>query len=113
VNGEESLGTVERLALDRLKERLERELGPALKKLALFGSRARGDAEEDSDIDVAVVVDGMNAVERDRIFRIISEVELESLVTLSTLVLSLDEYSRLLRRERRLALDIEREGIPL
>jgi len=38
-----------------LKTRLQDSLGENLKELWLFGSRARGDADEDSDYDVLVV----------------------------------------------------------
>ena len=40
-----------------LKRRLERRFGDRLVALYLFGSRARGDHEPDSDVDVAVVLD--------------------------------------------------------
>lgn len=43
--------------LHQLKAGLEGIYGPRLKGLYLFGSRARGEAEEDSDIDVALVLD--------------------------------------------------------
>ncbi len=44
-------------ALKQLKRELEALYGERLKGLYLFGSRARGDAEPDSDVDVAVVLD--------------------------------------------------------
>ena len=40
-----------------LKGRLERRFGERFVALYLFGSRARGDAEPDSDVDVAVILD--------------------------------------------------------
>ena len=41
-----------------LKCRLERRFGEGFVALYLFGSRARGDAEPDSDVDVAVLLKG-------------------------------------------------------
>jgi hypothetical protein len=43
----------------------------------------------------------------------VADVELKYLRPLSTLILSEQTYSRLLQRERRIALDIKNEGIPL
>ena len=43
--------------LDELKVGLKRIYGDRLRQVILFGSFARGEAEDDSDIDVAVVLD--------------------------------------------------------
>jgi predicted nucleotidyltransferase len=43
--------------LAALKRRLERRFGERFVAIYLFGSRARGDHEPDSDVDVAVVLD--------------------------------------------------------
>jgi predicted nucleotidyltransferase len=40
-----------------LKRRLERRFGDRFVALYLFGSRARGDHDDDSDVDVAVILD--------------------------------------------------------
>jgi predicted nucleotidyltransferase len=40
-----------------LKRRLERRFGDRFIALYLFGSRARGDHDPDSDVDVAVILD--------------------------------------------------------
>ena len=44
--------------LQRLRHELARVLGDQLEAIMLFGSRARGEAQADSDIDVLVVVRG-------------------------------------------------------
>ena len=48
------------MALDPLTERVTRRIADAIepKQIYLFGSRARGDARPDSDIDLAIVYDG-------------------------------------------------------
>ena len=102
-----------RRALATLKERLTGMLGSSLVKLALYGSRARGDYDPDSDIDVAVIVRGLDKDLKARIFEEVADVELDQLIALSTLVLSESDYQDLLAHERRIALDIEEEGIPL
>jgi predicted nucleotidyltransferase len=48
-----------RLILAELRERLSEHYRERLVKLVLYGSQARGDAEEDSDIDVLVVLKGI------------------------------------------------------
>lgn len=42
----------ERKALLELKERLKDKFGDKLKKIILYGSKARGDSDSESDIDV-------------------------------------------------------------
>jgi uncharacterized protein len=102
-----------RTALASLGERLRSLLGSSLRRLVLYGSRARGDFEPDSDIDIAIIVSEAGRDEKDRIQGTVADVELETGVPLSTLVFSQAEYDRLLSSERRLALDIAKEGIEL
>jgi predicted nucleotidyltransferase len=46
-----------RKAFEEFARRAERQLGDSLEKLVLYGSVARGDESEDSDVDVFVVVE--------------------------------------------------------
>ncbi len=100
-----------RTALAALKDQLGSLLGRALVKLVLYGSRARGDADPDSDVDVAIVFRSAEGGTRSRILDVVAQVELECGVPLSTLILPEEEYRRLLGQERKIALDIEREGV--
>lgn len=99
--------------LRELKESLESFLGDQLVSMVLFGSMVRGDHHDDSDIDVAVIVHGLTWKLKGQILDKVAELELEHHMPLSVLVLSEEEFNRLKKRERRIALDIEREGIPL
>ena len=45
--------------LKRLRAALDDMYGDRLERVVLFGSRARGDAREDSDYDVAVFLKGL------------------------------------------------------
>jgi predicted nucleotidyltransferase len=58
-----------RAALNRFAEEARKLYGSRLDRIVLYGSRARGDAEEGSDVDVLVVLDHCEDfwAERDRI----------------------------------------------
>ena len=99
--------------LTLLKGRLQELLRDSLVNLVLFGSRARGDYEESSDVDVAVIVRGLSRELKDRIYREVAAIELEHGQLISLLVFSEQEFNRLRERERRIAKDILEEGVAL
>jgi len=96
-----------------LKESLKLSLGDSLIKMVLFGSRARGDYDEDSDIDIAIIVRSISKELRNKIFNQVAEIELKYLRSISSIIFSETEFNRLKERERKVALDIESEGILL
>lgn len=51
------LTDIERQGLEEFKQRVREKFPGRVKQFILFGSRARGDAAEDSDIDVLVLVE--------------------------------------------------------
>ena len=58
------LGGGERVLLGRAVEELLGDLGDGVVAVALFGSRARGEASEGSDFDLLVVVRGLKGLDR-------------------------------------------------
>ena len=99
--------------LKELKVNLENLLAPQAFRMILFGSRARGDYLDDSDVDVAILVHGLTREIKKRIFERVAEIELAYLLPIAVLVFSEEEFEHLKKRERRIAVDIDSEGIPL
>jgi predicted nucleotidyltransferase len=96
-----------------LKKSVQEIVGERLIKLVLYGSRARGDYNKDSDTDIAIVVRGLSREMKHRMLSRVADIEFEYLRSLSTLILSEEDFILLKKRERRIAADIEKEGIPL
>jgi predicted nucleotidyltransferase len=90
--------------------------GARLGEYVLYGSHARGQAHEESDVDVLVVVQGLTEVERGEVFDLAYDAdaaERENWVGLSPLVYSDVQVAELRARERLILRDIDREGIHL
>ncbi len=100
------------LVVRELKDVLKSFLGDRI-RLILYGSRARGTYTEESDIDIAIIVQGLTRELKDQILNIVADIEMKHLTPLSTLVFSEEDFEFLRKKERRIALDIEREGIPV
>lgn len=81
-------------ALASFARRVEAAYGARLVDLILFGSRARGDAHAESDVDVAVVLDaiGNRAEERNRLSDIAYEVVAATAVDVQPWLLSAEEW---------------------
>jgi predicted nucleotidyltransferase len=92
---------------------MENQLGDRLVKIVVFGSRARGDFDAESDTDIAIIVRELSRELKYQILDTVAEIEMKFIVPLSVIVFSENEFERLKKRERRIALDIEKEGTPL
>lgn len=103
---------MEQILID-LKKRLQEIAGDRIVRMVLYGSRARGDYSEGSDTDIVVIVRGLSREMKDTMLNRVADVEIEYLRSLSTLILSEEDFLLLKKRERRIAMDIEKEGIPL
>jgi len=103
-----------RRLLERCVPILRRELGDNLVELILFGSTARGEAEWDSDVDIAAIVhDEVSYRERDRIVDALYDVELEESAIASVLYVPEDRFRERAAWGFGIFSDIRREGVPL
>lgn len=98
--------------LNELKSELEKIYKDNLKRLFLYGSHARGEADPDSDIDVLVVLDHYNNVweEIQRTSPMLSELCLKYKVVISIVPIREIKYNK---QNTPLILNVKREGIAL
>lgn len=103
---------LERTILADFRERVGRRFPQC--EMILFGSRARGDAEPDSDMDVLVVLEGDADSEADRyVSHCAWEACYEHGIVLSPVVFSRTEWDEGPERESLLAIAVRREGVPV
>jgi predicted nucleotidyltransferase len=116
---EHTLAPAERRVVAAFADRVRARFGKRLSRIVLFGSRARGDVTEESDIDVLVLL-RCPVADETRATRDVWEIVEEVLrvvpgvyVPLAPIVLAEERFVELKRLERSFALDVEAEGIPL
>lgn len=97
--------------VQQLKNALEAMYGARLRRVVVFGSQARGDAELSSDIDLLVVLEGpvQPGAEIARTGEIVAELSLQAGAVISCLFMDEDRY---LHRAGPLLRNIRREGVP-
>jgi predicted nucleotidyltransferase len=102
----------ERKALDALYERIKETF--KVKKFILFGSRARGEAEKYSDIDLLILSEKPKTTkDRYLISDYAADINVEYGVSLSCLYMNEDEWESEDQVNPLLKQNIEREGIAL
>ncbi|MGQ0507189.1 MAG: nucleotidyltransferase family protein [Myxococcaceae bacterium] len=101
------------VALTELKEWVHQRFEARIRALTLFGSRARGEATEDSDVDVLVMVDNLTAAEAREVAHFCGDLLTRHDVLVSPFAVSTEYFSQLRQRERRIALEIEKDGVPV
>ncbi len=97
--------------LREFRAEIEKLYGKRLKNIILYGSWARDEATEDSDIDIVVVLkeDITPGKEIDRMIGIITEMNLKYNILISVYPVSERDYLTL---KSPLLLSVRREGVP-
>lgn len=107
------LGAAERGAISEFAFWLRERFGSRVRELCLFGSRARSEAHEESDVDVLVSIVELTSSERREIARQSGDALTRWGVLLSPFAVSTTHLADLRARERRIAREIDRDAIPL
>ncbi len=97
--------------IEEFKRRVEQRFPGELIRLVLFGSKARGDATPESDVDLLVVIRSENWRLGDEIRGVGYALELEHGVVLSIQVISRDHYERLRASGTQFFQVLEQEGV--
>jgi predicted nucleotidyltransferase len=94
-------------------DRLRVLFGDRLRDVRLFGSFARGEADEDSDVDILVLIDGLTDREVGEAAGEVAPVIMATGLSLAPLPMSTERFEELRRAERLLAREIDTDGISL
>lgn len=103
----------ERQALSEFRTTALVRFGHRLRELLLFGSRARGEGTAESDVDVAVVVDDLTGEEGRQLGWLAGDLLTKYSVLISPFAVSTAHMNDLRSRERLIAAEIARDGVPL
>jgi uncharacterized protein (UPF0332 family)/predicted nucleotidyltransferase len=103
------LATPDRQVLARLLARLEEKCSDRIRRVILFGSRARGDADEESDLDVLIVAAGGE----EQVKAVTQQFERSETLYGTTLIFSEEEYRDWQRLKMPLYVNVRRDGIEL
>jgi len=100
------------LILKEFREKAEKLYGSRLKSIILYGSWARGQATEDSDIDLAVILEGEvdPCREIDAMIDLITDINLDFETLLSVYPISVTDFRHL---NSPLLLNLRKEGKPV
>jgi len=105
------LKPTDRRAAEAFIDIMRRELEGSLLLLALFGSKARGDDQPDSDIDFLLVTEGDPRDLERRLINVTAAIDIEHSVLINTLVFSVDRWSDFARRRAAFWKNAERDGM--
>jgi predicted nucleotidyltransferase len=103
----------ERQALAEYVGRLLAVESRRIQNVVLFGSKARGDANADSDLDVLVIVDGYDSQTDHLVTKTAARVSLEYDTLLNTHIVTADRWDQMRQWAATLWQQVQRDGVPL
>ncbi|MEW6607170.1 MAG: nucleotidyltransferase domain-containing protein [bacterium] len=105
------LQEIKQKAVNEFKDFLLDNYSNRIELIELFGSKARGDGDKESDIDLLIVVDKEDRRFDDQICEMMTELSLEYNTLVSPVVFEKEEFELEKRVRTAIIRDIERDGI--
>lgn len=107
------LSDAEARAIKAFTSTISNELKDRLIGIWLFGSKARGDAGPDSDLDILVVVDRLAPPVRWRIREIAADCSLDYDVLINTHIQDLQKWEKEAKQGSTFRRALNRDGVPI
>ena len=103
----------ERYVIERFRESVKKNIGESVISMSVFGSKVRGDYNEQSDIDILVIVKERSMDVMDKIAEITSELNIEYNHSIAPVVFSEQEYKINTNMETPFTVSVYSEGLSL
>ncbi len=110
---ESELGDPRRKALEDFRDRMERGYGHHIRRMIVYGSYARGQRSEGSDVDVLIIWTGEGAAGRKAAADVATQILVERGILISPKLVSPEGYEEMLRLGVPFARNVEKEGIQI
>lgn len=103
----------DRLIIAEFKKRLTASLAEHIKRLIVFGSKARGESREDSDLDIVVLIDNktseMEKSLEDITYQVMWDYDFKPIISLK--VFAESDYNTALKKGFSFYQHVEKEGV--
>lgn len=107
------LNETEEKAVREFCHKLKKLSGVNIKQILLFGSKARGDFNKESDLDVFVLVDSVDSSFRRKTASIVNQILLDFGILISPRLIPEIRYAYQKRLETGFIKNVERDGIQI
>ncbi len=107
------LSSQEQKALSLFKKDVQKICGSSGWEIRVFGSRARQEGSENSDVDVLILLSKFDQNKKVAIWDAAYDVFGKTDILISAHVLSVDQFEQMRKRERLITKNIERDGFIL
>jgi predicted nucleotidyltransferase len=100
-------------AVQKLLSQIKAAYGKQIRQAMLFGSKARGNASKDSDIDILLLIEKETWELRDEIVGIAADINLEADLLIDVRVIGIERWQQMAKIQSGLYRTISEDAIPL